>query len=122
MHFLALLLSLLVSALFNVSKACQFSFDDCFDLKQPPSLCAGGQSTSNPLKVTPVTNPSDILHMLLAVSHAHQPDELLSANIAGFIWIAEVDLSQQTVRYLAPCAGDLPAPYLLAGNLKTFMG
>lgn len=83
--------------------------------------CAGGQSVSNPLKVTPVTSMNDLLHMLVAVSHAQQPDQLLSANIAGFVWISSVDPVQQTVTYLAPCAGDLPAPFLLAGTVKTFL-
>lgn len=83
--------------------------------------CAGGQSVSNPLKVTPVTSLNDLLHMLVAVSHAQQADQLLSANIAGFVWISSVDPVQQTVTYLAPCAGDLPAPFLLAGTVKTFL-
>ena len=64
---------------------------------------------------------NDLLHMLVAVSHAQQPDQLLSANIAGFVWISRVDPVQQTVTYLAPCAGDLPAPFLLAGTVKTFL-
>ncbi len=59
--------------------------------------------------------------MLLAVSHAQQPDELLSANVAGFVWISAVDPVQQTISYLSPCVGDLPAPFLLAGSLKTFL-
>ena len=71
--------------------------------------------------MNPVTSANDLMHMLLAVSHARQPDELLSANVAGFIWVSGVDPVQQTVSYLAPCAGDLPAPLLLAGSLKTFL-
>ncbi|KAK9841907.1 hypothetical protein WJX84_004995 [Apatococcus fuscideae] len=84
------------------------------------ALPIGGQSYSNPLKVTQMLNMNDLLHMIVAVSHAQQPEELLSANVAGFVWISNVDPVQQTVTYLAPCAGELPAPFLLAGTLKTY--
>ncbi|KAL6754165.1 Pre-mRNA cleavage complex II protein Clp1-domain-containing protein [Haematococcus lacustris] len=76
-------------------------------------------SAGDPLKVTHVPATSELMQSVLAVSHATSPDQLLSANVAGFILIKEVDVARGTVTYLAPCPGPLPGRYLLAGSLRS---
>jgi polyribonucleotide 5'-hydroxyl-kinase len=58
---------------------------------------------------------------LLAVSHAPVPDQLLSSNIAGFVWINSVDVTTNTVTCLLPTSAPMPGSYLLVGSIKTFL-
>ena len=89
-------------------------------------LCAGVKAVSDPLRVTAVSLGSgssaanELLHALLGVSHAKAPEQLLSVNIAGFIYVTDVDPMRGLVTYLAPCVGPLPGKYLLLGSLKVF--
>ncbi len=46
---------------------------------------------------------------------------LPAVNVAGFIYVQDVDLAKGTITYLAPCAGPLPSPLLLAGSFKTYL-
>lgn len=85
------------------------------------ALPIGATSVADPLKLSRVTNPQELLYTLLAVSHAPQPELLLSVNMAGFIYVQDVDLAKGTITYLAPCAGPLPSPLLLAGSFKTYL-
>ncbi|KAL4449416.1 hypothetical protein ABPG77_007060 [Micractinium sp. CCAP 211/92] len=85
------------------------------------ALPIGATSVADPLKLSRVTNPQELLYTLLAVSHAPQPELLLSVNVAGFIYVQDVDLAKGTITYLAPCAGPLPSPLLLAGSFKTYL-
>lgn len=141
-----------------------------------PAADAGATSVSDPLKLSRVTNPQELLYTLLAVSHAPQPELLLSGacraswwklvggwamgtcpanggngrgtccrctaaaemsgaaaghaprsplraavNVAGFIYVQDVDLAKGTITYLAPCAGALPGQLLLAGAFKAYL-
>ncbi|PSC75129.1 CLP1-like protein [Micractinium conductrix] len=85
------------------------------------ALPIGATSVSDPLKLSRVTNPQELLYTLLAVSHAPQPELLLSVNVAGFIYVQDVDLAKGTITYLAPCAGALPGQLLLAGAFKAYL-
>lgn len=85
------------------------------------ALPIGATSVADPLKLTRVTNPQELLYTLLAVSHAPQPELLLSVNVAGFIYVQDVDVGKGTITYLAPCAGALPSSLLLAGAFKTYL-
>lgn len=90
--------------------------------KAPSSaLPIGATSVADPLKVALVTNLRDILFTMVAVSHAPNADLLLSTNVAGFIYIQDVDVTSGTVTYLAPCPGQLPGQLLLAGNFKIYL-
>ena len=82
---------------------------------------AGASSVADPIRVTPVSASLDLMHSMLAVSHAATPDQLLSVNVAGFVLITDVDIVQRTITYLAPCPGSLPGRYLIAGSLKVFL-
>jgi polyribonucleotide 5'-hydroxyl-kinase len=90
--------------------------------KAPASaLPIGATSVADPLKLTKVSNFTDLLCSLVAVSHAPSPDLLLSVNVAGFIYIQDVDPATGTMTYLAPRGGVLPGKYLLAGAFKTYL-
>ena len=82
---------------------------------------AGASSVADPLRVIPVSTSLDMMHSMLAVSHAATPDQLLSMNVAGFVLITDVDIVQRTITYLAPCPGALPGRYLIVGSFKVFL-
>lgn len=44
-----------------------------------------------------------------------------AVNVAGFIYVQDVDVAKGTITYLAPCAGALPNSLLLAGAFKTYL-
>lgn len=109
-----------------VSQKAKIDEFQCFRVgggpKAPASaLPIGATSVSDPLKVTQIADLRDVLFTLVAVSHAPTPDVLLSSNVAGFVYIQEVDTAAGTVTYLAPCPGKLPGQYLLAGNFKVYL-
>ncbi|GKU97072.1 hypothetical protein SLEP1_g10256 [Rubroshorea leprosula] len=81
------------------------------------ALPIGADPIANPLRVTPVNIDRDLLHTILAVSYAKEPDQILSSNVAGFIYITEIDVQRKVVTFLAPSAGELPSKYLIAGTL-----
>lgn len=85
------------------------------------ALPIGASSVADPLRLTRITSPSDLLYCILAVSHAPEPALLLASNVAGFIYVQDVDVAKGTVTYLAPCPGALPAKYLLAGSFKVYL-
>ncbi|KAH6588784.1 hypothetical protein BASA50_010490 [Batrachochytrium salamandrivorans] len=82
--------------------------------------------------------PGDILlHSILALSHAllpgavgaddvvakiYTPEEesltLLESNIAGFIYISEVEDERRKMTVLAPSPGKIPKQFLIMGTLK----
>ncbi|KAK9842588.1 hypothetical protein WJX81_007645 [Elliptochloris bilobata] len=85
------------------------------------ALPIGAEPVADPLRVAPVTSPGELLHSLLAVSHAPAPEFLLSVNVAGFIYVSDVDVTRNTVTFLSPSPGPLPGKFLLAGSVKLFM-
>lgn len=90
--------------------------------KAPSStLPLGTTSVTDPMKVSQVSNIRDILFNVVAVSHAPTPDLLLSVNVAGFIYIQDVDVGAETLTYLSPIPGGLPGKYLLSGNFKVYL-
>jgi|UniRef100_A0A7S0KGS7 polyribonucleotide 5'-hydroxyl-kinase len=82
------------------------------------ALPIGQQPSTDPMRVAPVVPSTSLLHSVLAVSHGKTQGELLSSNVAGFIYITEVDMVAKKFTYLSPCPGDLPSSVFLVGNLK----
>ena len=54
------------------------------------------------MKITKVNVTRELTHSLLAVSHCTRPEDVLSANIAGFIHVTEVDVNKGILTYLSP--------------------
>jgi polyribonucleotide 5'-hydroxyl-kinase len=42
----------------------------------------------------------------------------LSSNVAGFVYVTEVDMQKKQFTYVSPSAGELPSRNLLMGSLK----
>jgi polyribonucleotide 5'-hydroxyl-kinase len=87
--------------------------------KAPASALPIGQVSSNdPLRVTTVAPSMALLNSVLAVSHGKTQAELLSSNVAGFVYVTEVDVANGRFTYTSPCSGELPSRNLIAGSLK----
>ncbi|KAJ6370020.1 hypothetical protein OIU76_028313 [Salix suchowensis] len=81
------------------------------------ALPIGAEPVANPLRVAPVNIDRDLLHVVLAVSYAQEPDQIVSSNVAGFIYVTDIDLQRRKITYLSPTAGELPSKYLVMGTL-----
>ncbi|GJY93161.1 protein CLP1 [Tanacetum coccineum] len=81
------------------------------------ALPIGAQPVADPMRLVPVNINRDLLNLVLAVSFAKEQDQILSSNIAGFIWITDVDIPRKKITYLAPSGGELPSKFLLMGSL-----
>ncbi|KAG2250369.1 hypothetical protein Bca52824_080505 [Brassica carinata] len=83
------------------------------------ALPMGSDPVSDPLKVTHVNiDDRDVLHSVLAVSYAQEPDRIVSSNVSGFVYVTEVDVQRKTITYLAPSQGTLPSKFLVARSLS----
>lgn len=80
--------------------------------------CAGATSATDPRRLLPVAPGPELLHCLLAISHATEPERISRENVAGFLYVKDVEREQQTLVCLAPCNGALPGKLLLASNFK----
>lgn len=82
------------------------------------ALPIGAQSSIDPLQITETTPSIDMTHSVLGISYAKQPQNLLQSNIAGFLYITEINMETKKITALAPSPGPLPSKYLLVGTLK----
>ncbi|KAM1015294.1 hypothetical protein ACFX2A_046108 [Malus domestica] len=81
------------------------------------ALPIGAEPAADPTRLAPVNINRDLLHTVLAVSFAKEPDQIISSNDAGFVFVTDVDIQRKTITYLAPSAGELPSKYLIAGTV-----
>lgn len=81
------------------------------------ALPIGAEPAADPTRVVAVNISQDLLHLVLAVSFAKEPEEIISSNVAGFIYITDVDVQRKKITYLAPSAGELPSKILILGTL-----
>ncbi|KAL3498669.1 hypothetical protein ACH5RR_041401 [Cinchona calisaya] len=81
------------------------------------ALPIGAEPTADPTRLVPVNINRDLLHLVLAVSYAKEPDQIISSNVAGFIYITDIDIQRRKITYLAPGPGELPGKYLIVGSL-----
>ncbi|XP_010087811.2 protein CLP1 homolog [Morus notabilis] len=81
------------------------------------ALPIGAEPAADPTRLVPVNINQDLLHLVLAVSFAKEPEEIISSNVAGFIYITDIDIQRKKITYLAPSAGELPSKYLIVGTL-----
>ncbi|KAK6802679.1 hypothetical protein RDI58_000462 [Solanum bulbocastanum] len=81
------------------------------------ALPIGAEPAADPTRLVPVSISRDLLHLVLAVSYAKEQDQIISSNVAGFIYVTDIDLNRKKITYLAPCAGELPSKNLIVGTL-----
>ncbi|KAL2915818.1 Cleavage polyadenylation factor subunit clp1 [Polyrhizophydium stewartii] len=101
------------------------------------ALPLGAERKEHDTKFVKVEPGDILLHSVLAVSHAllpgapdasgtptkiYTPDEesqvLLESNVAGFIYISEVEDYKRKMTVLSPTPGRLPKTFLIMGALK----
>jgi len=82
------------------------------------ALPIGAQSSVDPVRLVEIIPSSEIVHSVLGVSHAKTPELILNSNLAGFLYVTEVNFERQKITFLAPCPGPLPSKYLVLGSLK----
>jgi polyribonucleotide 5'-hydroxyl-kinase len=81
------------------------------------ALPIGAEPAADPTRLVLVNINRDLLHLVLAISFAKEPDEIISSNVAGFIYITDIDMTRKKITYLAPSAGELPSKFLIVGSL-----
>ncbi|KAL8172367.1 hypothetical protein V2J09_024171 [Rumex salicifolius] len=81
------------------------------------ALPIGAEPSADPTRLVLVNINHDLLHQVLAVSYAKEPDQIISSNVAGFIYVTDVDVQRKKLTYLAPSAGELPSRILIIGTL-----
>jgi polyribonucleotide 5'-hydroxyl-kinase len=104
----------------------EVSFDDITVLRIPNKEDVadegirpiGKASAIDPNKARPVELDSNLLHAILAVSHAQTEEEVLDRNIAGFVHVQGIDVDQRKITLLCPQKGELPGKFLLMGGIK----
>ncbi|KAG5176702.1 Pre-mRNA cleavage complex II protein Clp1-domain-containing protein [Tribonema minus] len=99
-------------------------------------LPVGQAALLGPTRVSMVKPSHDLLHAVLAVCHpVLKPDgtalvpgeegglddagqEIADCNVAGFVYVTEVDMVGRRLVVMSPCPGDLPSAYLLVGGIR----
>ncbi|CAN6470358.1 unnamed protein product [Victoria cruziana] len=84
------------------------------------ALPVGAEPLADPTRLSPASVSLDMLHQILGVSYAKESDQVISSNVAGFIYITDIDMQRKKITYLAPCPGELPSQFLLVGMLTWF--
>ncbi|XP_057982758.1 protein CLP1 homolog isoform X2 [Malania oleifera] len=89
-----------------------------YRIRAPRSaLPIGAEPAADPTRLVPVNINRDLLHSVLAVSFAKEPDQIISSNVAGFIYITDIDIQRKKITFLAPSSGELPSRYLIVGKM-----
>ncbi|KAI8372301.1 Pre-mRNA cleavage complex II protein Clp1-domain-containing protein [Choanephora cucurbitarum] len=92
------------------------------DVIAPSSaLPLGMDSSSDETQVVRVDNYDMCLHSILAMLNAGQDEhenKLLGSNVAGFVYVSDVDEEKRKVTILSPSPGRLPKKHLLMGSFK----
>ncbi|OAY64064.1 Protein CLP [Ananas comosus] len=86
------------------------------------ALPIGAEPVADPTRVVAVNINRDLLHLVLAVSYAKEPDQIISSNVAGFIYVTDIDIQRKKIVCLTPCPGELPSKILVVGTLTWLEG
>ena len=97
----------------------------------------GESSDTGDVKLTRALASNDLVNCILAVLHTGDeseddsnvldsttttsidvPQHLLQSNVAGYVWVVQIDLDRDVLTVLSPCPGALPSKYLLLGSIK----
>lgn len=76
-------------------------------------------SLADPLRLSNLPASLELLQAVVALSHAPTPDQILNANVAGFLLVKDVDTARGTVTFTSPAPGALPGRYLILGSLRS---
>ncbi|EFA83551.1 pre-mRNA cleavage complex subunit [Heterostelium album PN500] len=82
------------------------------------ALPIGSTSVIDPLALQEIQPSPEMLHSVLAISYAKNSQSLLRSNVAGFLYVSDINMETKKISFLAPCPGDLPSKFLLMGTLK----
>ncbi|EGC39164.1 hypothetical protein DICPUDRAFT_52854 [Dictyostelium purpureum] len=82
------------------------------------ALPIGQQSSIDPLAISEVYPSIDMCHSIVAISYAKQPQHIFSTNVAGFLYINDIDMETKKITVISPAPGPIPSRYLLIGTLK----
>ncbi|KAJ8658141.1 hypothetical protein O0I10_006148 [Lichtheimia ornata] len=85
------------------------------------ALPLGMDSTVTETQVIKVETHEMCLHSIMAILNADPSEhesKLLDTNIAGFIYVSDVDEAKQKLTILSPAPGRLPRRHLLMGSFK----
>ncbi|CAH8385102.1 unnamed protein product [Eruca vesicaria subsp. sativa] len=77
-------------------------------------------SSSKALQITAASIDKDLINTVLAISYAKQPHHIISSIVAGFVYIADVDLGEGIVTYLSPSVAELPSKIFIMGTLTWY--
>ena len=85
----------------------------------------GDDSSADMTALVKVVATADMVHTVVAVLHhtaadseTAEPISLLTGNVAGYLWIVQVDMDQDLLTVLSPCPGQLPSKNLLLSSIK----
>ena len=97
----------------------------------------GESSDTADVKLTRALASNDLVNCILAVLHTGDdseddsnaldpavttsmdvPQHLLHSNVAGYVWVVQIDIDRDVLTVLSPCPGALPSKYLLLGSIK----
>jgi len=67
------------------------------------------------LKVVPTL---ELQNSVMAVSFATDSASLLQHNVAGFVYVSQVDTQKRNLTLLCPSPGPLPSTFFLTGSIK----
>ncbi|KAK8942083.1 hypothetical protein KSP40_PGU000608 [Platanthera guangdongensis] len=89
----------------------------------PSALPIGAEPASDPTRVVVINIMPDLIHAILAISFAKELDQIISSNIAGFVFVSEIDFDSNAsdskrITFLSPCPAELPSKMLISGTLK----
>ncbi|KAG9451736.1 hypothetical protein H6P81_004640 [Aristolochia fimbriata] len=82
------------------------------------ALPIGAEPAADPTRLVHVNINHDLLRSILAVSYAKEPEQIISSNVAGFIYVTEIDVQRKKIQFLAPCLGELPSKEEGVGTME----
>jgi polyribonucleotide 5'-hydroxyl-kinase len=84
------------------------------------ALPIGAKSSIDPVEIRDVDPNTDqtLMHSVLGLSHANKKEDVLTANLAGLLYVEKVDVNKKELTVLSPSPGKLPKKFLIAGTLK----
>ena len=84
------------------------------------ALPIGATRLVDPNALVKVAVSLELLHAVMAVSYSTEAGQLVTKNVAGFVFVSGVHVQKKTVTLLTPAPGPLPSMCFLTGTVKWF--